>query len=85
MPSADAPCCTDPGDARDRLALFRDRYNTVRPHWALRVRAGADPLTPCDVYCRGAVVEIPAWQPWAREARKKLDALMEQDAEGAAA
>ena len=29
-----------PAEARERLAAFRERYNTVRPHWALRPEGG---------------------------------------------
>jgi transposase InsO family protein len=39
-----------PAEARERLAEFRERYNTIRPHWALRPEEGGDPLTPHDVY-----------------------------------
>ena len=72
-----------PAEARDRLAAFRRRYNEVRPHWALRPGEGRDPVTPADVYCRGVKVQIPKWQQWAREARAKLDAMLEQDAQAA--
>jgi transposase InsO family protein len=72
-----------PAEARDRLAAFRERYNEVRPHWALRPSQRADPVTPADVYCRGVEVQIPAWQQWAKEAKAKLDAMLEEDAEAA--
>lgn len=72
-----------PAEARDRLAAFRERYNEIRPHWALRPTGGGDPVTPADVYCRGVEVEIPAWQQWAKEAKAKLDAMLEEDAEAA--
>ena len=72
-----------PAQARDRLDTFRQRYNQVRPHWALRPSEHADPVTPADVYCRGVKVQIPRWQQWAREARAKLDAMLEQDAQAA--
>lgn len=69
-----------PADARERLAAFRTRYNEVRPHWALRPKDGGDPVTPKDVYCHGVSTEIPAWQSWAKAAKKKLEKLMEEDA-----
>lgn len=72
-----------PAEARDRLAAFRERYNEIRPHWALRPSQRADPVTPADVYCRGVEVQIPAWQQWAKEAKAKLDAMLEEDAEAA--
>lgn len=72
-----------PAEARDRLAAFRERYNEIRPHWALRPTEGGDPVTPADVYCRGVDVEIPAWQQWAKEAKAKLEAMLEEDAEAA--
>lgn len=72
-----------PAEGRDRLAAFRTRYNEVRPHWALVPVQGGDPVTPADVYCRGVEVQIPAWQGWAREAKKKLEDLLRQDAEAA--
>jgi len=72
-----------PAEARDRLAAFRERYNEIRPHWALRPTEGVDPVTPADVYCRGVKVQIPAWQQWAKEAKAKLEAMLEEDAEAA--
>lgn len=66
-----------PEHARQCLAEFRQRYNTLRPHWALLPTGGGDPVTPEDVY-RGAVqTQIPRWQAWARQAREKLDQLLE--------
>ena len=75
----------NPGHCRDCLAAFHERYNTIRPHWALRPAPGADPLTPHEVYAGGAEVIIPAWQHWARAAKKKLDQMMTADAQGQAA
>jgi putative transposase len=66
----------NPAEARERLQAFRERYNTVRPHWALRPDTGGDPLTPYDVYVHGRATTIPAWQSWAHAARKKLDAMI---------
>lgn len=75
----------NPGHCRDCLAAFHTRYNEIRPHWALRPAPGADPLTPHDVYAGGAQVIIPAWQHWAKAAKKKLDQMMTADANGEAA
>jgi putative transposase len=66
----------NPAEARERLAAFRERYNTIRPHWALRPEEGGDPLTPHDVYVSGSVTTLPAWQTWAKAARAKLDAMI---------
>jgi transposase InsO family protein len=73
---------SSPDEARQKLAAFHERYNVVRPHWALIPVEGGDPVTPEDVYCRGIAVQLPAWQGWARAAKAKLDALLRQDAEG---
>jgi putative transposase len=70
-----------PGHCRECLVAFRDRYNTIRPHWALRPAPGADPLTPHEVYAGGAEIVIPRWQHWARAARKRLDQLIAADAQ----
>ena len=58
----------DPRDARGKLALFHERYNVARPHWAL---APADPmiaparvLTPYEVYVKGYKVNPPSWSRW---------------------
>ena len=65
-----------PQHARACLAEFRERYNRVRPHWALRPEAGGDPLVPEEVYAGGQRVQLPRWQGWARAAKAKLDELM---------
>jgi transposase InsO family protein len=65
-----------PAHCRACLAEFRERYNGLRPHWALRPESGGDPVTPADVYVGGVRPQIPSWQPWARAAREKLDTLM---------
>ncbi len=65
-----------PQHARACLAEFRERYNRVRPHWALRPQAGGDPLVPEEVYAGGQRVQLPRWQGWARAAKAKLDELM---------
>jgi len=77
----------NPQDAREKLAAFRERYNIVRPHWALEPVGGGDVLTPHDVYVDGQVITIPKWQTWAKQARRKLEAAKATDAEltGAAA
>ena len=62
-----------PNHARQRLDAFRERYNRVRPHWALRPDERVDPLTPADVYEDGLAVVIPKWQGWARAALSKLE------------
>ena len=64
-----------PAEARHSLAAFRQRYNEVRPHWALVPPEGGDPLTPADVYVRGQAVGLPKWQGWARAAREKLQQM----------
>jgi len=66
----------DPQHARACLAEFRERYNRLRPHWALRPEEGGDPLVPEEVYAGGRVVQIPRWQGWARAAKAKLDELL---------
>ncbi len=62
-----------PNHARQCLDAFRERYNRVRPHWALRPDERVDPLTPADVYEDGLAVIIPKWQGWARAALSKLE------------
>ena len=64
---------SSPGHARQCLGEFRERYNRVRPHWALRPSENTDPVTPADVYEHGVDTVIPRWQGWAREARRKLE------------
>ena len=73
-----------PSEARERLTILRDRYNQVRPHWALVPTEGGDPVTPDEVYAGGIEVQLPAWQGWATAAKEKLEALMQEDAEIAA-
>jgi putative transposase len=65
-----------PQHARQCLAEFRQRYNCLRPHWALRPEEGGDPLVPQEVYAQGRVVQIPKWQGWARAAKAKLDEML---------
>ena len=68
-----------PGEARRCLEEFRQRYNRVRPHWALQPTAGGDPVTPYEVYAEQHPVELPRWQGWARAVRKKLQDLAGAD------
>ncbi len=70
-----------PQDAREKLVAFQERYNTIRPHWALEPAEGGDVLTPEDVYVKGRAITLPRWQGWAKAARRKLDEAMEKDAE----
>ena len=69
-----------PEHCRQCLAEFRDRYNQLRPHWALVPEAGGDVVTPADVYVGGVRTQIPKWQAWAKAAKAKLDEMMEQAA-----
>ena len=71
----------NPQDAREKLKAFRDRYNDVRPHWALEPAGAGDALTPTDVYVGGAQITLPRWQGWAKAAKAKLDESMQRDAE----
>jgi putative transposase len=65
-----------PQHARECLAEFRERYNRLRPHWALRPATGGDPLVPEEVYAAGQEVQTPKWQSWAQAAKAKLDAML---------
>lgn len=64
-----------PAHARACLAEFRERYNRVRPHWALVPESGGDPVPPEDVYLRRVTPQLPRWQGWAQAAKDKLDRL----------
>jgi len=70
----------NPAEARESLAAFRIRYNQIRPHWALTPEHGGDPVTPFEVYTNLVTPRLPAWQDWAINARKRLDAAMNIDA-----
>jgi transposase InsO family protein len=70
----------NPAQARESLTLFRQRYNTTRPHWALVPEEGGDPVTPEDVYVHGVAVQIPRWQKWATRAKEQLDQMLDKDA-----
>jgi len=63
-----------PTEARISLEKFRQRYNTYRPHWSLVPEEGGDPLTPQQVYANGRKLQIPRWQGWAKEVKRKIDA-----------
>ncbi|MYI77707.1 MAG: DDE-type integrase/transposase/recombinase, partial [Gammaproteobacteria bacterium] len=62
-----------PHHARPRLEEFLQRYNQVRPHWALRPAENEDPWTPAEVYEQGRTILIPQWRGWANAAQKKLE------------
>ena len=70
----------NPAEARQSLKEFKDRYNKKRPHWALRPEPSKDPLVPAEVYEGGYQVEIPRWQQWAKNAKERLDQLVQQPA-----
>lgn len=67
-----------PNHARQCLEAFRQRYNQVRPHWALRPAENEDPWTPAEVYEQGRAIIIPQWQGWAKAAKKKLEEQLHQ-------
>jgi len=69
-----------PQHCRECLAEFRQRYNTRRPHWALRPAEGGDPFVPAEVYADGRAIQIPTWQSWAVKAKAELDRLREEAA-----
>ncbi len=73
----------NPADARDKLAAFMVRYNTVRPHWALQPKDGGDVVTPEDVYTGKCKIKLPKWQAWAQAAKAKLEAALQLDIETA--
>lgn len=60
----------NPGEARESLAVLRQRYNQIRPHWALVPPEGGDPLTPADVYVHGRTVQLPKCHGGAKAAMK---------------
>lgn len=65
-----------PQHARECLAEFRERYNRVRPHWALVPEEGGDPHVPAEVYREGCPIQIPRWQHWAKAAKQKLEEML---------
>jgi len=62
--------------ARVCLGEFRERYNTVRPHWALIPNEGGDPATPLEAYRGDVTPRLPKWQTWAMAARSKLEEML---------
>ena len=70
----------DPGHARRCIAEFRDRYNRRRPHWALVPENGGDAVTPVQVYTESVRTGIPKWQPWARNAKDRIEKLIHEAA-----
>ena len=66
----------DAEHARRCLVEFRERYNTLRPHWALVPEEGGDPWVRAEVYAGGRTIQIPRWQQWARAAEARLSELM---------
>lgn len=65
----------NPAHARECLNEFRERYNRVRPHWALVPQSGGDPVVPEEVYLGKVTPQLPRWQGWAKAAKEKLDRL----------
>ena len=55
--------------------------NQIRPHWALVPEEGGDPITPDQAYRMHIRVQIPAWQKWAKAAKKKIDAMLDGQGE----
>ena len=70
----------NPGQARESLREFRQRYNTRRPHWALRPAEGGAPHVPEEVYAGGRAIQVPKWQSWAVKAKAELDRRYEEAA-----
>lgn len=70
----------NPAHCRTCLVEFHQRYNEVRPHWALVPAEGGDVVTPCDVYTGKVRTQIPRWQGWAREAKRRLDEKLAESA-----
>ena len=42
--------------------------------------ASAGKYVPAEVYNNGLPTQLPRWQGWAKDAKKKLDELMQHDA-----
>jgi len=51
----------------------------VRPQRALAPIEEGAPLTPNQVYFGARSMELAAWQGWARAARAKLEARLQED------
>ncbi len=64
-----------PPEAREKLDAFRERYNRIRPHWALVPETGGDPITPHEAYEGRTPIQLPAWQGWAKAAKEKIEKL----------
>jgi putative transposase len=62
----------NPAEAKVSLEKYRHKYNTYRPHWSLKPKAGGDEVTPERVYNGEVEIVIPKCQGWAREAESKL-------------
>lgn len=73
---------SSPADAREKLAAFHVRYNEVRPHWALQPIEGGDPVTPQEVYTGQVAIQIPKWQAWALEAKRRIEEQLSVGADG---
>ncbi|RIK64873.1 MAG: hypothetical protein DCC65_13555 [Planctomycetota bacterium] len=63
-----------------RPGEFCERYNTVRPYWALVPDIGGDPATPLEVFLAKLTPKLPRWQGRTRAAKKKLDRLTQAKA-----
>ena len=68
-----------PSEARGCLTESNKPYNTPRPYWTLMLEAGGDALTPEEMYVQGQSVRLPAWQPWAKQAKEQLDHMLLAD------
>ncbi|QDU89395.1 Integrase core domain protein [Pirellulimonas nuda] len=66
----------NPQHVRECLAVFRERYNTRRPHWSLAPSEGGDVLVPREVYAEGKEIRPPRWQSWAVAAQAKLEEML---------
>lgn len=69
-----------PWEAMNSLEQYRNLYNKIRPHWALKPIEGGDVLTPRDVYIHGKTIQIPKWQAWAKGAKEKLEKMLKENA-----
>ncbi len=71
----------DPCDARAKLAVFHERYNLARPHWALipsdPTTAPASVLTPHKVYMNNVKADPPSWSRWVGWLQKDQDRTFE--------
>jgi hypothetical protein len=70
----------DPAHARARLEEMRCRYHQRRLLWALVPEAGGDPWVPEEVFAGGRTIRNPKWQGWAKAAKEKLDAILQETA-----